>query len=195
MSISKRVHTVQHISCLGQCSITVALPIISALGVECVILPSAVLSTHTGSWSGYTFRDLTDDMPDIIAHWEKYGEKFDCLYTGYIGNAKQLDILIDVRKKLLKEGAPIITDPAMADHGKLYKGFDLEFVKKMSKYINGSDYVLPNITEASFITGIEYKEEYGEEYIKSLISGLKDIGVKNVILKGVSYQPDKLGCD
>ncbi len=193
MKMTKRILTVQDISCLGQCSITVALPIISALGVECAIIPSAVLSTHTGSWSGYTFRDLTDDMPDIINHWASYNEKFDGLYTGYIGNVKQLEILADVRKKLLKEGAPIITDPAMADYGRLYKGFDENFVKEMAKYTAGSDYVVPNITEASFMTGVEYKEEYDEEYIKRLIAGLKRLGAKEVVLTGVSYTPEKIG--
>ncbi len=191
--MTKRILTVQDISCLGQCSITVALPIISALGIECAIIPSAVLSTHTGAWNGYTFRDLTDDMPDIINHWVSYNEKFDGLYTGYIGNARQFEILMDARKKLLKEGAPIITDPAMADNGKLYKGFDEAFVKEMAKYTAGSDYVVPNITEASFMTGIEYKEKYDEEYVKSLVSELKKLGSKEVVLTGVSYTPEKIG--
>ena len=189
----KRILTVQDISCLGQCSITVALPIISALGVECAIIPSAVLSTHTGSWSGYTFRDLTDDMPDIISHWVSYNEKFDGLYTGYIGNAKQFEILTEARNRLLKEGAPIITDPAMADNGVLYKGFDGAFVKEMAKYTAGSDFVVPNITEAAFMTGIEYKEKYDEEYVKSLVRGLKSLGAKEVILTGISYTPEKIG--
>ncbi len=191
--MSKRILTVQDISCLGQCSVTVALPIISALGIECAIIPSAVLSTHTGAWTGYTFRDLTDDMPGIIKHWESYNEKFDGLYTGYIGNARQLDILTDVRRGLLKSGAPIITDPAMGDYGRLYAGFDFGFVKKMAEYTRGSDYVVPNITEAAFMTGIEYKEEYGEEYIARLVRGLHALGAKNAVITGVGFSEDKIG--
>lgn len=191
--MSKRILTVQDVSCLGQCSVTVALPIISALGIECAIIPSAVLSTHTGAWAGYTFRDLTDDMPEIIKHWRSYNESFDGLYTGYIGNARQFDILKGVRDGLLKPGAPIITDPAMGDYGRLYKGFDLDFVQKMAKYVDGSDYVVPNITEAAFMTGIEYKETYGEEYIERLMRGLHALGAKNAVITGVGFSEDKIG--
>ena len=192
--MQKKLLTVQDISCIGQCSLTVAMPIVSAYGVETCILPSAVLSTHTGGFKGkFTFRDLTDDFPDRIRHWTENEIRFDALYTGYIGNAKQFDYIGEIRKTLMAEGAPIIIDPAMADNGKLYYGFDLEFAAKMGSFTAGSDYCLPNITEASFILGIEYKTEYDEEYILRICRGMRDIGVKNVLLTGVSFEPSKLG--
>ena len=192
--MQKKLLTVQDISCIGQCSLTVAMPIVSAYGVETCILPSAVLSTHTGGFKGkFTFRDLTDDFPEIIRHWTENGIRFDALYTGYIGNAKQFEYIDLIKKTLMADGAPIIIDPAMADNGKLYYGFDTEFAAKMARFTAGSDYCLPNITEASFMLGIEYKTEYDEEYILRICRGLRDIGVKNVLLTGVSFDPKKLG--
>lgn len=189
----KRLLTVQDISCVGQCSLTVALPIISAFGIETVMLPSAVLSTHTGCWKGFTFRDLTDDIPKIVSHWEQNGIKFDAMYTGYIGSARQIDMLLGMRKTLLKDGAPIITDPAMADNGVLYTGFDNEFVSAMRKLVNGSDYLLPNVTEAAMLTGMEYKEKYDEGYVIELCQRLCDMGAINVVLTGVCFEEGKIG--
>ena len=116
----KRVLTIQDVSCVGQCSLTVALPIISACGVETAVLPSGVLSTHTGGFSGYTFRDLTDDMPAIEEHWQKEGIKFDSVYTGYLGSTLQIDMVSHIMDTCLKNGGTTIVDPAMADNGKLY---------------------------------------------------------------------------
>ena len=189
----KRLLTVQDISCVGQCSLTVALPIISAFGIETVMLPSAVLSTHTGCWKGFTFRDLTDDIPKIVSHWEQNGIKFDAMYTGYIGSARQIDMLLDMRKTLLLDGAPIITDPAMADNGVLYTGFDMEFAYAMRKLVNGSDYLLPNITEAALLTEMEYKEKYDEAYVLELCQKLCKLGARNVVLTGVCFEEGKIG--
>ena len=192
--MQKKLLTVQDISCIGQCSLTVAMPLVSAYGVETCILPSAVLSTHTGGFKGkFTFRDLTDDFPDIIRHWTENDIRFDALYTGYIGNAKQFEYIDTIKKTLMADGAPIIIDPAMADNGKLYYGFDQAFAEKMARFTAGADYCLPNITEASFMLGIEYRTEYDEEYILRICRGLRDIGVKNTVLTGVSFDPKKLG--
>ncbi len=193
MRPQKRILTIQDISCVGQCSLTVALPILSACGVEAAIIPSAVLSTHTGNWTGFTFRDLTDDIPGITKHWTDNKIFFDAIYTGYIGNVKQFDMIDVLAKALLKDGAPLIVDPAMADNGKLYYGFDDAFVARMREFISNADYVLPNITEASFLTGLPYKEVYDEKYVSDICSELHKIGAKNVILTGVGYTPDKLG--
>lgn len=184
----KRILTIQDISCVGQCSLTVALPVISACDVECAVLPSAVLSTHTGGFKGFTFRDLTDDMPLIEKHWNSEGIKFDAIYTGYLGSVRQIGIVKGIAASTAAEGAPIIVDPAMADNGKLYYGFDDEFVKTMRTLIAGADYVLPNITEASFLTGIEYRETYDEAYVSSQIKALLDLGAKNVIMTGIGYR-------
>lgn len=189
----KRIVSVQDISCVGQCSLTVALPILSACGFETAILPSAVLSTHTAGFNGFTFRDLTDDMPKITEHWEKEKIAFDALYTGYLGSAKQVDICIGIADRLLKKDAKFIADPAMADNGKLYPGFDMAFVESMKKLVAHCDIVVPNITEAAFLTGLPYKENYDETYINELAGGLKKLGAKAVVLTGVSYKEDTTG--
>ena len=191
----KKVLTIQDISCVGQCSLTVALPIISACGLETCVLPSAMFSTHTAGFKGYTFRDLTDDMPDIRAHWEKEGISFDTIYTGYLGSTKQIDYVRDIFASCSKESTVKVVDPAMADNGKLYPGFDAEFVDAMRSLCADSDYVVPNITEACFLTGTEYKSEgeYGREYIDALIESLVALGCRNIVLTGVSYREGKTG--
>ena len=189
-----RILTVQDISCVGQCSITVALPIVSAFGIETSILPGAVLSTHTGGFKGFTFRDLTEDMQPIYSHWEKEKIDFDAIYTGYLGNAKQVDCILEMTKKVLKKGGKLIVDPAMADYGKLYVGFDLAFVEEMKRLCACADYVLPNISEASFLLHKSYiAEGYNKKYVEEICSELCALGAKNVVLTGVSFEKDKLG--
>ena len=189
----KRLLTIQDISCVGQCSLTVALPVISACGIETAVLPSAVLSTHTAGFSGYTFTDLTEDMPAISKHWEKENLKFDAIYTGYLGSAKQIEYVKNIFKANGKDGCLKIVDPAMADNGNLYPGFDMAFVEEMKSLCAEADYVLPNLTEACFLTGTEYKTEYDKEYIDSIIEKLKALGCKNIIFTGVSYEKGKTG--
>ncbi|MBQ4129554.1 MAG: pyridoxamine kinase [Ruminococcus sp.] len=183
----KRILTIQDISCLGQCSLTVALPIISACGHETCILPSAVLSTHTGGFSGYTVNDLSEDFPNIKKHWLKEGISFDAIYTGYLGSTKQIDYVVDIFDTLKRKDAKIIVDPAMADNGKLYWGFDEEYVKGMRYLCSKADIILPNITEACFLTGVEYKETYDKEYIDTLVLKLSEICKGTVIITGVSF--------
>lgn len=189
----KRVLTIQDVSCVGQCSLTVALPILSAAGVETAILPSAVLSTHTAGFTGYTFRDLTDDIPGIAAHWKKEKIAFDAIYTGYLGSEQQIEYVKEIMATLGKPGAANIVDPAMADNGKLYPAFDAAFVEKMKTLVFGADIILPNITEACFLTGIEYKETYDEKYIDGILAALTSGGAKSVILTGVSYDVNTTG--
>lgn len=189
----KRILTVQDVSCVGQCSLTVALPIISACGVETAVLPSAVLSTHTCGFTGYTFRDLTEDMPAICAHWQKEGLTFDAVYTGYLGSAEQIAHVKEILRTTAAAGCQAIIDPAMADGGKLYPGFDADFVAQMKTLVATADYVLPNITEACFLTDTEFKTEYDRTYIDQLIAKLCALGAKNVILTGVSYRSGMTG--
>lgn len=189
----KRILTIQDISCVGQCSMTVALPILSACGHETCVLPSAVLSTHTGGFSGFTFRDLTEDMPSIQAHWEKEGIQFDGMYTGYLGSIKQIGYVKNILDKMGKKGAVKIVDPAFADNGKLYCIFDQAYVEAMKPLCASADILLPNITEACFLTGMEYKENYDEGYIQALLAALSQLGVSTVVLTGVSYSPEKTG--
>ena len=188
-----KILTIQDISCVGQCSLTVALPILSACGQETCILPSAVLSTHTGGFSGFTFRDLTDDMPAIQAHWNKENIKFDCIYTGYLGSIKQVGYVKNILDTMGKEKAAKIVDPAFADNGKLYSIFNQEYVAAMRTLCPSADILIPNISEACFLADIEYKEVYDEEYVKTLLSALEKLGCSTIVLTGVGYQADKTG--
>lgn len=190
----KKVLTIQDISCVGQCSLTVALPIISACGVETIILPSAVLSTHTGGFTGYTFRNLTDDIPGIMDHWKKEKIQFDCLYTGYLGSITQIEYVYDLRKQVVKEEGMLIVDPAMADNGSLYYGFDDAFVAQMAKLCGSADIILPNITEAAFMTGSELRlDGQDEAYVQMVLKALAKLGCKKAVLKGISFEKDKIG--
>ena len=189
----KKVLTIQDISCVGQCSLTVALPIISACGHETCVLPSAVLSTHTAGFSGYTFRDLTEDMPAINAHWIKEGISFDAIYTGYLGSTKQIDYVAQIMDSVGAQNCLKIVDPAMADNGNLYPGFDLPFVEAMKTLCGKADYVIPNITEACFLTGMPYKTEYDRAYIDEILEKLTALGCRNIIFTGISYAPGKTG--
>ena len=151
-----RVLAINDISCVGKCSLTVALPIISACGVECSVLPTAILSTHTGGFTGYTFRDLTEDIPAILNHWESLGLKFDYICSGYLGSVEQIALVADVKKRFLAEDGKFIVDPVMGDGGKLYAGFTPEYVEKMRGLCREADYILPNVTEACYLADMPY---------------------------------------
>lgn len=189
----KKLLTIQDISCVGQCSLTVALPILSAAGMETCILPSAVLSTHTAGFTGYTVRDLTDDIPGIAAHWARENISFDAVYTGYLGSTRQIEYVKNIMETLLAPGGLTIVDPAMADNGKLYPAFDAEYVLAMKTLAFSADMILPNITEACFLTDVEYREVYDESYIEHLLDRLMESGAKTVILTGVGYREGKTG--
>ncbi|MBE6819049.1 MAG: pyridoxamine kinase [Ruminococcaceae bacterium] len=189
----KKIVTIQDISCFGKCSLTVALPIISAMGVEAAIIPTAVLSTHT-MFKRFTFKDLSDQIAPISEHWQEEGLKFDALYTGYLGSFEQIDMMKQFFADF-GEGALKFVDPAMGDNGKLYPAFDEAFAKHMATLCAKADIIDPNLTEACFMLGEEYKEDgaYDETYIKDILVKLTDLGAKTAILTGVSLSPDKLG--
>lgn len=189
----KRILTIQDISCVGQCSLTVALPILSACGVETAILPSAVLSTHTAGFTGYTFRDLTGDMPAISDHWKKEQIQFEAIYTGYLGSREQISYIRKMFQELKTTTGITVVDPAMADNGKLYPGFDDAYVEAMVALCADADYVVPNITEACFLTGMEFKTQYDRSYIDALLTALTEKGMSNVVLTGVSYAEGRTG--
>ncbi len=189
----KKVLTIQDISCVGQCSLTVALPILSACGMETCILPSAILSTHTAGFTGFTVRDLTDDIPDIQKHWQAENITFSAIYTGYLGSTKQIDYVRDILDTMGAPDCVRIVDPAMADNGSLYPAFDDEYVQAMKGLCASADILLPNITEACFLADMEYKETYDESYIRQLLEKLVALGVTTVVLTGVGYVPGKTG--
>lgn len=189
----KRIVTVQDISCVGKCSLTVALPIISAMGTEAAVLPTAVLSTHT-MFKGFTFCDLTDEIEPISSHWKKENMDFDAVYTGYLGSARQISLTKDLISKFKGEDTLVLVDPAMADGGRMYTGFEKSFALEMATLCSVADIIVPNLTEASFMLGEEYVAEgYDEEYIKDMLKKLTALGCKTAVITGVSFEKDKLG--
>ncbi|MCR4791552.1 MAG: pyridoxamine kinase [Lachnospiraceae bacterium] len=189
----KRVASIQDISCIGKCSLTVALPIISAAGIETAIVPTAVLSTHT-QFKGFTFRDLTDDLEPIRDHWIKEGFRFDAIYTGYLGSLRQIEIVKSFFKAFAKEGTYRIVDPAMADNGTLYVGFDNAFALEMAGLCAEADIALPNISEAVLMLGEEYPgEDASEEIVRDLLKKLSAKGIKFPVITGATLSDGSFG--
>lgn len=197
MTKTKRILTIQDISCVGQCSLTVALPILSACGYETAILPTALLSNHTSpAFSGFTFLDTTDEFEKIVERWQTENIKFDAIYTGYLGNSAQVKEIQNMLGTVLNDGAPVIVDPAMADNGSLYKGFDDNFVNEMKILCQSADIILPNLTEACLLTGFDYKTDFSREEIDQLTAKLGEIYPKaTVVLKGIRLEQGKIIID
>lgn len=188
----KRVLTVQDISCLGKCSLTIALPVLSVLGSETVILPTAVLSTHT-MFKGFTCKDLSDQIEPIKQHWLKEGITFDAIYTGYLGSIAQIDQMKELFRAFRREGMFVFVDPVMADNGRLYAAFNMAYAEKNKELCAEADIIVPNITEAALMTGMDYRETYDESYIRELLSGLRELGAKLSVITGVSLEKGKIG--
>lgn len=191
--MQKKVLAINDISCVGRCSLTVALPIISSTGVECSILPTAILSTHTGGFTGFTFDDFTNSMLPIAKHWQQLNMKFDCIYTGFLGSKEQIMLVKEIAN-MFNDDRKLIVDPAMADNGAMYSIFDLAFAQEMKKLVSGADLVVPNITEACFLTDTLYEAlPHREEFIDTLINKMSNLNVKEVVLTGVTYDGVNLG--
>ena len=189
----KRIVSIQDISCLGQCSLTIALPIISSRGIEVSILPSALMSTHTGGFTGYTCLDLTGEMPKIVEHWIREGIRFDAIYTGYIGDVRQFELIKYCKDKLLLPGGMLIVDPAMADNGRLYSALDSNIVGGMRDIAAYADLIMPNLTEAAFLLDCDYKTDYTKAELTDMLKKLSDIGPNEVIITGVSDGRNRIG--
>ncbi|MDD2363029.1 MAG: pyridoxamine kinase [Oscillospiraceae bacterium] len=194
MSGQKRVAAIHDISCFGRCSLTVALPILSAAGIETSVIPTAVLSTHTGGFEGFTYRDLTQDIRPISKHWQSLGLEFDALYSGFLGSFEQLEIVSALFDDFKKNDNIIFVDPVMADNGKLYSVFPPEFPDGMAKLCRKADIILPNMTEAAFLLGQTYKPgPYTPDYIEAVLKELSNLGPKMVVLTGVCTENHQLG--
>lgn len=190
----KRVAAIHDISCFGKCSLTVALPIISAAGIETAVIPTAVLSTHTGGFTGYTVRDLSEDIVPVARHWNSENIKVDAVYTGYLCSKQQIYLVLEAARLISREDTLLITDPVMADNGKLYKGFDSDYPKYMTELCANADIITPNITEAALMLGIKYRVgPYTEDYINSLLEGLYLKTHAKIVLTGVYYDNRRIG--
>lgn len=186
---------VHDLSCFGKCSLTVALPVLSAAGAEVTALPTAVLSTHTGGITGYTFRDLTEDIPAIVNHWKSLKLHFDAIYTGYLGSFEQLELVSKIIGEFRGKDTLVCIDPVMADGGKLYPAFRPDFPAGMAKLCAKADIIVPNLTEAAFLLGEPYREgPYDEEYLTHVLHGLAKLGPRRIVLTGVWTEPEHLGC-
>ena len=197
--MNKKAVAIHDISCFGRCSLTVALPILSAAGVNCSVVPTAVLSTHTGGFDGFTYRDLTDDILPIAKHWKQLWLEFDALYSGFLGSAAQVEILMEFFKMFRRKETLILVDPVMGDNGKLYKTFSQDFPNEMSKLCRMADLITPNMTEAALLTDEPYREgPYTREYIEGIIKKLASLsgnenGNKQIVLTGVYFSENELG--
>ncbi len=187
----KRIVTIQDISCVGKCSLTVALPIISAAGVEAGVIPTAVLSTHT-AFPKFTFCDLTDEIQKISDTFLELDIDFDAIYTGYLGSFEQLSLVRDFIDRF-GDKAKVVIDPVMADNGKLYTGFTPEFARSMAELCSKADLIVPNLTEASFMLDIPYNPNYDEAYVKEVLKKLTDLGAKSAALTGISFNEGEIG--
>ncbi len=181
------------ISCIGRCSLTVALPILSVAGVETCVLPTAILSTHTGEFTGFTHLDLTDEMGKITAHWKTLDHPFDAIYSGYLGSIKQLELVEQFITSFRNENTLVIIDPVMGDDGKLYALFTHDFVDGMRNLCKKADVIVPNMTEAAFLLGREYNGGiHTEDEIRAIVKDLSSLS-KNVVLTGVYFDEDHYG--
>lgn len=178
----KRILTIQDISCVGQCSLTVALPVLSACGHETCVLPTALLSTHTGGFGRPAIAPLSGFLPEIVKHWKENGITFDFILTGYLGSISAIDTAAEIMDSLRSAGGVRIVDPAMADNGRLYSGFDGEYVEKMRVLCKKADIILPNLTEAALLSGLPWQNRTDEAYAGSLLEGLPN---PNVLLTGI----------
>lgn len=186
----KRVLVMQDISCVGQCSMTVALPILSACGHETCILPTAVLSTHTGGFGKPKITHLDASLEGMWKHWQKNGITFDAILVGYLGSEGAVDVAQAVMEQLLAPGGITIVDPAMADHGKRYSGLTEAYAQKLEALCRRADIILPNVTEAAMFAGMEYRENLDREYTKALLDAIRH---PCVILTGVGYRAGETG--
>ena len=190
----KRAAAIHDISCFGKCSLTVALPIISAAGVETAVIPTAVLSTHTGGFKDYTFRDLSEDIVPIARHWKSENIMVDAVYSGYLCSKHQIYLVMEAARLISREDTLFICDPVMGDNGRLYSGFDNDYPKYMLKLCAAADIITPNITEAAFMLGIDFKEApYTENYINTLLEGLYLKTHSSIVLTGVCFDERKIG--
>ena len=191
----KRVLAIHDISCVGKCSLTVALPIISAAGVECSVLPTAVLSTHTGGFKDYTFNDLSDDLLPICRHWKSLGLHFDAIYTGFLAGPEQVDTICEIIDMFSGKDTMVAVDPVMGDNGRLYSSFKGDFPEKMTELCKKADIITPNLTEACMMLGEKYTDGLSEdkEAVDSILAALCD-GIKSdVVLTGVQRSMSLLG--
>lgn len=175
---------------MGQCSMTVALPVLSACGLETCVLPTAILSTHTGGFWKPSVTHLDGMLEPVWKHWKESGIRFDGIYTGYLGSVEAIGAAETIMDQLLEPGGLVIVDPAMADNGRLYSGLDKRYAAHMKRLCARADVILPNLTEAAMLTEMPYEQAPEEGYVADLLETLPQ---KTVVLTGVGYREGETG--
>ena len=193
MAKQKNALAVHDISCVGKCSLTVALPVLSAAGIETSVLPTSVLSTHTGGFTGWTFHDLTGEMGPITRHWETLGLDFDGIYTGYLGSKEQIAMISSIFDRFGRQALKIV-DPVMGDNGVLYGGFSEDFPREMKLLCAKADVIVPNFTEAALMLEEPYRDgPYTKSYVEDILHKLASICPRSVVLTGVRFNDEEVG--
>lgn len=194
MNKQKKAALINDLSCVGRCSMSVALPIISACGIESVPLPTGIFSAHT-EFEGFVKADLTDKMPAIAEHWKKLGMRFDCIYSGYLASREQAEIVKRFLLDFKKSDTICIVDPVMGDNGTFYKGIDDSFIDEMRFLCSVADIIVPNVTEACMLTKTEMcGEKYDIDKIKDLLISLRNLGTAKIVITGVDFGDNQIGC-
>ncbi len=194
MDKQKRIMAIHDISCVGRCSLTVALPILSVLGFETSVLPTALLSTHTGGFTDYTYLDLTAEMLPITNHWQSLGLDFSALYSGFLGSVAQIAIVSNIINSFRKKDTLVLIDPVMADNGIYYCGYDIAMAEGLRTLCSQADIITPNLTEAVFLLGETYLAcGYDKAYLEGLLCRLAALGPRQVVLTGISLSPGHVG--
>ena len=189
-----RVAAIHDMSGFGRCSLTVILPILSAMGLQCCPLPTAFLSTHTGGFTGFTFLDMTDEIPRISAHWKELGLQFEAIYSGFLGSSRQINLVESFIRDFRRQDTVVVVDPVMGDHGKVYQTYTPEMCRGTARLARHADVITPNLTEAALLLDIPYRDlPSGESGYREVVERLSMEGRRSVVLTGVSTAPDRTG--
>lgn len=189
-----RVAAIHDMSGFGRCSLTVAIPVLSAMGVQCCPLPTAFLSTHTGGFTGFTFLDMTEEMPKVAAHWQELDLRFHAIYSGFLASERQIGIVSDFIRTFRRSDTLVVIDPVMGDDGKAYQTYTSALCSGMTHLAELADVITPNLTEAAFLQGRPYDQLPQEEAgLQELVRELGLHGRRSVVLTGVSLSPGKTG--
>ncbi len=194
MERQKRVLAIHDISCIGRCSLTVALPILCSGGLDTGVLPTAILSTHTGDFQGYTYHDLTEDIPSILSHWKSLNIHFDALYSGFLGSYAQIGLVEKLMDDFHDTGTLRLVDPVMADHGRLYATYTKEMAGGMHRLCRKADIIVPNMTEACILLNRPFQTDgFSQQETEDMLRRLAELGPRQVVLTGVTLQKHQLG--
>ena len=189
-----RVAAIHDLSGFGRCSLTVAIPILSAMGVQCCPLPTAFLSTHTGGFSNFTFLDMTDEIPKVAAHWKSLDLRFQAIYSGFLGSERQIAMVEDFLRDFRTPDTIAVIDPVMGDHGEVYQTYTPAMCAGMAQLAQQADIITPNLTEAALLLDIPYQElPQGEAGCREIAERLSLDGRRGVVLTGASSAPDLTG--